>query len=263
MNDLNTILEDVKQEGDTNPFKDLNEEKETPSESPTEKKEPEENAEKEEPKEGEKDNTPKEEEDVPFHKHPRWIERESELKELREREETTIRELSELKSFKQEVSQRLDTSNKDVPDWFQELYGDNEVAYRKYEEHEKVRTSEIERNILEKQEISRRQLDEEGKRWNKWVDDEIGKLHNEGKQFDRNELIKTMLEYKPTDENNNFDFKAGYKIYEAMKTKEIDPAKSQARKEIADTTMKNTSGEKKVKDFLTQADLRNKSWNQL
>ena len=245
---IEEILADVKQEG-ADPFANL--EKETPSDSPTEK-EPKDEEGKDKPKEG--DNTP--EDNLPFHKHPRWIERENELKELREREEATARELQELKETRKEPS---DTK---VPEWFQELYGDNEVAYRKYEEHEQARTEEIKAKVIQEQQQQYQNSVAETQKWNKWVNDEIGKLETEGKQFDKNELINTMLAYRPTDENNNFDFQAGYKIYEALKSK-VDPEKSHARKQLADATTATFKGEKKVQDYQTPETLRGKSWHNL
>src|SRR3990167_10763179 len=99
MPEINEILADVQKEG-AEPFEDLV--KETPTDSPTDKK-PEEVKEEDKP------------EEIPFHKHPRWIERERELNELREREEQNARELAELKSFKDEVVKNTVVAEK-IPD---------------------------------------------------------------------------------------------------------------------------------------------------
>lgn len=251
MSEIDEALADVKQEGQ-DPFADV---VATPSDSPSEKK-----TEADKPEEG--TNTPHED-TVPFHKHPRWIERESELKTLRETEEAHAKEIAELRAIAETTQKKLEPTSTQIPDWFRELYGDNALAYQKYAEHEQVKEADIERRVLEKQSLAQQQAQEETKRWNKWVDDEIGKLEADGHTFDRNKLIKTMLEYKPTDENNNFDFKAGMKIYEALEGKG-DTERSQARKILADTTTKSSiKGEKRAKDFLTAEDLRNTSWSNL
>lgn len=239
------ILADVKQEG-SDPFAGMGE---TPSESLPEKKE-----------EGEEAPVVEEEKDenVPFHKHPRWIERENELSELRESNETTSRELEELKAMKETQSK----GDSEIPAWFSELYGENEKAWQKYNEHEQQRTEEIETRILTKQqEEAQKQVDETNK-WNKWVDSEVDRLKEDGHTFDRNKLIKVMLDYSPTDANNNLDFEKGIKIYEAMEG-EPDTAKSDARKVLADTATTTTKGEPAKKDYMTQADLRNRSWGSL
>lgn len=253
MSEVEKALADVKQEG-ADPFADMG--KDTPADPP-----PAETT-VDEPIQGEpkvEEPAASTEENIPFHKHPRWIEREQELKSLRETEEAHAKEIEELKAFREETK----SSNPTIPDWFRELYGDNEVAWNKYNEHEKVRTQEIETSVLQRQEEARKREADQATRWNKWVDDEIGKLQSDGKQFDRNKLIKTMLEYRPTDERGNFDFQKGYRIYEALEPKnEADPLKSQARKQLADIT-NSSKGEKKAKDYMTTADLRNKSWNSL
>lgn len=256
MEDINAILADVKVEGH-DPFDDM--EKETPPESPA-GNEPV----KKEPEGGE--NTP--DDNVPFHKHPRWIERENELKSLKEKEEENQRVIAELNSFKEEAQQKLQTiapKDANIPDWFVELYGDNATAWQKYEEHERKRELEIETNLLNRQEQARKQSQQEAEKWNGWVESEIAKLKDEGKEFDRNELIKTMLDYRPTDDKNNFDFKKGYAIYEALKGRSSaeDGARSQARKQIADTTVRSSPASKKSKDYMTTGELRKVSWGQL
>lgn len=243
-NNLDAILSDVKQEG-SDPFAAL---EETPADSAPEKEEVE-----EEEAEGVE---PVAEDNVPFHQHPRWVEREKELKELRERDEAMAAELAEIRAAK--------TSQEDteIPAWFSELYGDNVTAYQKYQEHEQSRTEEIKNQILTEQQTAAQKAQQETERWNKWVEDEISSLQAEGNTFDRNKLINTMLEYSPTDANNNLDFKKGMAIYKALEGKP-DTAKAEARKELADTATVTTKGEPAKKDYMTPAELRNKSWASL
>lgn len=244
------FLSDIKKEG-SDPFEMM--EKDTPEESTT-SKEPE----ADKPAEGV--NT--QDDNVPFHKHPRWIERENELKELRERDEATAKELAELKTLTAETSKRLEPTSA-IPEWFIELYGANEVAWRKYSEHDRAQRDEMKREVLAEQEATRQQQTQEAAHWNKWVDTEIDKLKEEGHTFDRNKLIKTMLDYRPTDEQGNFDFKRGIEIYKLNESKD-DPAKSQARKELADATTRSPgSGGSKKKDYMTAGDLRHRSWANL
>lgn len=249
---INEVLADVKQEG-SDPFASL--EKETPTVAPAET-EPKDEVKEEKPEEG--DNTP--EKELPFHKHPHWIKREEELRELREFKETVTPKLSEI----DEIKSRLPKMEKtEVPDWFKELYGDNEVAYQKYSEHHQKEVEEIEQSLIERQENQRQQSIKETQKWDKWVADQITGLKNEGKEFDENKLKKVMLDYSPTDSNNNLDFQKGYKIYEALETKVDNTEKSQARKQLADTAINTSKGEKEKKDYMTSNELRNKSWGQI
>lgn len=211
------------------------------------------------PEEHQEEETPAEgdvpaEDNLPFHKHPRWIERENELQEIREREEAMVAELAELKAQKS-------TGDEEIPPWFSELYGDNQVAWNKYSEHEQARTEEIEARIIARQQEAQTKEVQEAEHWNKWVESQIDELADTGKKFDRNKLIKVMLDYSPTDAQNNLDFDKGYAIYEALEGKP-DTARSEARKQLADTTTV-TKGETPKKDYLTPAELRNRSWGSL
>ena len=147
-----------------------------------------------------------------------------------------------------------------VPDWFRELYGDNEPAWIKYQEHEESIKREVAQGILHQQQEEAQRQAQETAKWSKWVEDEIGKLEAEGLKFDRNVLIKTMLDYRPTDEQGNFDFQKGYKIYEALNPEE--KPNLEARKSIADSTI-SKKGESPKKDYMTSAELRRKSWSAL
>lgn len=247
MNVLNKVLADVKTEGDNDPFANLGET--TPSESPTEKKQ-------EEVKPNQGDNT--DEDNTPFHKHPRWIERENELKTLKERDEVREREFADLK---EQTSQRLSDTN--IPDWFSTLYGDNQEAWEKYSEHDKAVREEMKKEILEAQEQQVQKAQEQQKYWDSWVDTEMTKLESKGYKFDRDELGQVMLKTRPTDDKGNLDFEAGYETYIARKGTTVNTQVSQARKQVADTVTKSSRGEPVKKDYMTSADLRNTSWSNL
>lgn len=239
MSTIEEILADVPKEGEEAPFKDT--EKDTPTDSPAEKKPEDENQYK------------------GFHEHPRWIQREKELEELKTREQENARVIAELSEFKEETAKRLQIDNP-IPDWFIELYGENQTAWKKYNDHEQLKEAAIEQRLLDRQEQQRQQKENEVSRWNSWVNSEINKLQTEGAVFDRNELIKVMIDYAPTTDNN-YDFHKGYKIYEVLKGKP-NTEHAEARKRLADITTK-VSGESEKKDYMTAADLRHRSWGNL
>lgn len=260
---LDEIFADVKKEG-SDPFEQLNKEIETPTESQPVKELKEEepvlgDTPKEDPEKPEENIDPSKEEDTPF--HIRWQKREEKLKADFD---------EKLEAYKRELKQTIEETTKsnedsDIPEWFTELYGDNKVAWEKYEQREAAREKEIEQRVLKAYETKQEEQVEQSKKWEKWVDDQVEILESEGKKFDRNELIKTVIDFRPTDEQGNFDLRKGYDIMMAVKGKQ-DETKTQAsiaRKTIADAATKKTSGDAPKKDYLTPADLRNKSWNQL
>lgn len=258
MTTVEEALADVKPEGDTDPFKDLDtkeadKEKETTTESLTEKK-----PEVEEPNQGK--NT--DDKQVPFHEHPRWKEREEELKRLRAFEQTASEKLAEFDKIKSAFDSKSGEKSS-IPDWFKHLYGENEVAWQAYSEHSKLEREEMKKELIAEQEARREESQKEEQRWNKWVEDGLEGLKTLGLEFDRNALLKTMLDNpEKVTREGNFDFNLGYKLYRELNP-DTTQANSQARKKIADTATKSSPAEKGSKDFMTSNELRNKSWNQL
>lgn len=253
-----TFLATVAKEGDQDPFAIL--EKETPAVSQTETK-PEEVKVEDKPQEGV--NTPVK--DVPFHQDPRWIRREEELKTLREQREADAKAIAELS----QKTDRITSEDSKPADWFKTLYGDNPEAWQKYQEHEKETEERIERNLIEKQEKVRKEAEEESQRWTDFNEKEFLRLESQGKKFNRNELKQILLDDAPTNlETGLLDFDKGYRILsdrkELEELKSNSPEKSQARKQLADTTTKSSStGEKPAKDYKTAAELRRTSWSAL
>lgn len=252
MNEENNGLADVKIEGE-NPFDGLGED--TPAESLPAK-------ESGEVKPDQGKNT---DEDLttPFHKHPRWIERENELRILKEKNEQYERDLEDLKQFREQTSQKLSPTDTKIPDWFVTLYGNNPEAWEKYSEHTKAEREEIKREVIEAQQQQIIEAQEQEKYWDNWVENEMSKLEAKGYKFDREELAQVMFKTKPTDAEGNFDFEAGYETYIARKGTNVNPQVSQARKQVADSITKSSRGEPAKKDYMTSAELRGKSWNQL
>src|SRR3990167_5222536 len=133
---------------DSSELEDLKDkEKETPAETPAEKK-PEEKETGEETAEEKVAREAKEQEEedkIPFHKHPRFkalVEEKNQYKEeLDKLREDVESKFSEIKESRSETVK--------IPSWFTELYGENEVAWEKYQEHDKETRAEIKRELRE------------------------------------------------------------------------------------------------------------------
>ena len=232
-----TKLDDIEKE----------EEIETPAESPAEKKE--------EDKE--------EEDDEPLHKNPRFkeiIDQKNEANKKAEKFEKELQDLREETESKFSEIKDSQSKTKNIPNWLTELYGENDVAWTKYQEQDKTSREEIKREIREefKQEEDNKKASV--KKWENRIEEQLKELEDEGEKFDRNEL-KKIMEEKPTyTQDGEFNFREKLELLKLKKSK--DPKKSKARKEIVDDDGKSKAepGDKK---WFTPEDMRGKGWDGL
>ena len=264
------FMAEVEKEGEEAFPEQDKKEKETPADPPTEEKPKEEDKETEKPpsSQGEeskeevetsKENT-ETEDNVPFHKHPRWKQMYEENKALRQ-DIDDIKGDAEKDKLQQEERQQSQT----IPSWFSAQYGDDSKTWNDYKTYELSRENRIKDDILKGQQEVVEKQQQEASKWTGWVDDQVTTLKDEGKKFDRNELLKLIGDIRPTDEQGNLDFHKGFEllqeresIAEAKKT-----IKTKAKKEVAAQTMDEGKGEAEKKDYTTSKELRNIGWTDL
>lgn len=248
MSEAENFFADIKREGMS--LDDM--EKETPSESQTEETKVEN---PEPPQEGA--NTP-DEKKMDFHEHPRFKELiEAKNKALAETEALKA-QVDELSKFKTEFDSWKQSTHSEtsVPDWFKSIYGDSPEAYSVYQQHERELIQQAKVEALKEIETSKAQLAAEEQAANKWLEDSIADLQNQGLKFERNKLLKIAYDYSPTDENGNLSLKKAYSIYEKLEAVE-NADKTDARKKLASVVAPDNNsvgGEKK--NYLTSDDIR-------
>lgn len=251
----NEILADVKKEGEGDPFAGLNKETDTPSDSPTDNNEGE-----VKPDRGDNTDPVK---DVPFHEHPRWKEREAELKELRQFQEEARERLQKLDELESRVKP---VDGEKIPQWFKNMYGDDPETWNDYVNARKEEKELWKRELLEEQEAERTRAEQETAYWTSWVDEQVNNLADAGVGFDPKrdsvELKNIMLKYRPTDEEDNLDFKAGWEILQIARAKQevATTKRTDEKKKVATLTTDRSRGETQRKDFVTNHDLQSKGW---
>jgi|GEM_PF-1580880 len=212
----------------------------------------------------ESDNTDDDnEKNLPFHKHPRF-------KQITDENNTLKGELEELKKGFSELKEnntKAVESKEDTqpPDWFVGIFGEDQERWKQFESYDNKRLKEIEDKVINSVSEKQKAQQEQVNQWEKWVDDEVQKLKDEGNEFDKNELIKTAIEYRPTDEKGNYDLGKALTIMNAMKAskkKPVNKKKIEARKKVADVSGTPPT-EDKPTDSYTSKDLRNSSWHEL
>ncbi len=224
------IVEEKKEGEDTTAKPVQAEEKETPTATPTEEK-------TEEKETGSEPKKQPDEENLPFHKHPRWIAQQQKLKEKDQ-------EIAELKAAQERIEARLQSSDKKVedeqpiaiPSWFQELYGSDDPekdqqVYRDYLAAEEARENERIERVKQSIAAEETQRSEREKADLEWVDNQIAAvregLSETDPKFEDNELLKVIKDYRPMKEENGElvpDFGAAYSILKALKSSGQAPA---------------------------------------
>lgn len=232
-------------------------ENDTPDSSPEET-----NSEEETPSHQGEEETPAvesntdDENTIPFHKHPAWLERKQQWDEKMAQKDREIQELREAVGRVAEAP--TPQSDVVIPEWFKGIYGDDQNAWNSYQADRVSERERIKQELLAEQTAQLRAKEEQVRRWEDYQNTSINRLRDEGKDFDRNELMDVMYKFRPTDEQGNFDFSKGYEILSSIKAAKHNPEKSKARKEIVDMTPSKPSLDTK-KDYATAEDFRGKS----
>lgn len=257
-----TKYTDIYEEGDfITEANQVDTDEKTPAESLPDKKSTSESEETEE----------KDEENLPFHKHPRW-------KKVQEEKERLASEVEELKAWKEKVNNDIvrEEQTATVPNWWKEQYGDDETSLSNYKQYlsnnekfeEKVIAKAVERIKSEQQAgVEAQQKAEE------YFESQFTELEDEGKQFDRNELKKFMVDFEKkhglpivyTEGKNKgyYNFKAAYDLMSELKT-DTKASTTQRKKEIASGSMvtKPSSQSDGIPVF-NRTDFRDGSWRDI
>jgi hypothetical protein len=190
------------------------------------------------------------------------------------REMREAREQAEQRAY--ELEQRLlalERGNEDIeqPEFLTDMIGENEEVARKYLEHEQSLKERIKAELIQDQIDAENKRQQEADRINKWRDDNYAMLekeHNVNFSKDenlKNELAKTLIEYSPTDDQGNLDFRKGWKILTDLKrvAASEQSQRTQIKKSIADATVTKDTSTKEDKRYLDTNDLRGKDWRSL
>jgi len=261
------VFAGVESEGEIiNDIADLEKEgKETLQESQTEKKPEDKKEEEEDAPQGETEeqkealkekNT---EDNLPFHKHPRF-------KALVEEKNAYKEKLEELERFKEETETKLKSfetkvESPEIPSWFVEIFGENPEAYAKYQEQNKADREAIKNEVIE--EIKKTSTAEEtalsdGK---KYIEDQVELLKEKGISFDRNSLMKAMNDDPIFDKDGNLDFMTKARLLELENKK--DPEKKTVIKNLISDDGAKGGEEQKPRTYKTPEQMRRMPWGSM
>ena len=256
---LNDLFAEVPKEGGNIDLTEL--EEETTPESQTETVEPKEDAPSQEGVEAEEAEAPKaedtpEEINIPFHKHPRWIQKQDEIQELR----------TQLEEFKaQSLQSPTATVKRGVPEHLQPVFGDNVEAYEAMEKEMNARA--ISAMESRQKEVDLRAKAEEAKNQEfvKWAETElsdigqaIGKNLNDPKSTVRNQILDICDKYGVVDSQGRPNFQKAHELHKQLYPNAVSRETLDEKKKIAAKTDGKTSAQgSDISNVITSSKLRN------
>lgn len=157
------------------------------------------------------------EEKTPFHKHPRWIKTQQELKEMRDK----------VSKFESERTK----STPELPSWWVKQYGDTQESKDRYGlvTQKDGELDWIKNSILSEIDNRTQAEQTQSKEGEEYVDTQLQELSDEGAKFDRNSLLKFMVDFQDEfgagsllDNEGNYDFRKSLKLMERLQEEQED-----------------------------------------
>ena len=163
------------------------------------------------------------------------------------------------------------SDSKEKSEFISTLVGDNEEVEEKWNKEKMSLKEELKREMVQEKLDAERQAQENKQKWIDWTNERLSEVEKEFKvdfkadESKKNALSKIMLEYTPTDNQGNLDYRKGMILLNQLeKAKEAEKSTStQAKKNLADATVSKETSVEKNKDYYTSADLKGKDWRSL
>lgn len=233
------IFADAKPEGDVienalNNIEDKSNAEKTAPESQPETKQVEEPS-----AEGEKNTLP---ENIPFHKHPRWIAQKRKEKELEARLAEFEKKFADVEPLlKQPQQERL-------PDWWARRYGETEdsvKAYREYQENTNQERERIKEEVVNAIKAEQENEKVEEKTAKEVIDSQLEEMKDEGLDFETPELMKFIIDFQKEygsgsllDAEGNYDLRKSLTLMQKLQPKAEDNS-TKIKKQVASNLMKS------------------------
>lgn len=204
------------------------------------------------------ENTP-DEKDIPFHKHPRWKQKQQEVEELKQ-------QVEELRTVKTQPEVPQSRDDEPLPQWVLGLGNGTETPelrswYKTYTESTKAERESLRQEVISEIKKEQEQKEKEVEKWNNWVEEESTRVLEGEKGITKNELLKAANDFQPVDANGNISFEKALQIVKMQKAQK--PDSSEQKKKIASTTTGGQRGTSQNRQVNTPHTLRNSDFYDL
>lgn len=201
--------------------------------------------------------------DVPFHKHPRWTQREKEWQDRFNEQEQ--RHQDDIKAVREEfaAARKDNKENIEIPGWF----GGTQEQWDEYRQWNDQQIKAAEDRALARLGETKSAEDKAVKEATDFMRSEITaiqsdtKLNPSGKPIDPNKLLKIVMDNDLVDSKGRWNYRAGMRFMNAGSTAAPVAPNTSDKKKIAGATTSDPKGEQKPKPFKTSDDFKSsKPW---
>lgn len=157
---------------------------------------------------------------VPFHKHPRWQKTQETLKQYEAR----------IADFEKKLAEK-DSQTVEPPEWWKKQYGDTPESKQRYQQvtSKDGELDWIKQSILKEIDQRTQANQSQTKEAEEYVETQLQELTDEGQKFDRNTLLKFMVDFQEEfgpgsllDAEGNYDFRKGLSLMQRLNPEQQD-----------------------------------------
>lgn len=204
-----------------------------------------------------------EDNNVPFHEHPRWKSREDEWNKRFNDQET--RHQDDLRKIREEfgTARQQNAANTNIPSWFN---GDQQ-SWDEYRAHEDKLLREAEERAYKRVSEAKSQEEKLVKEATEYMHAEISAIETDAtlnptnEKIDPNKLLKIVMDNDLIDSKGRWNYRAGWTILRAQLSSQATPPTGKDRKALAGATTSEAKAESKTASFKTAADFKkNRPW---
>lgn len=187
----------------------------------------------------------------PLHKDERFRRLIADKNRLKQERDEMLDRISRLEQT-QRAPERPQ-ANEPIPAWFANYFGTEAQAKEAWEHLKPADLNALKAEIRDDLRREQEAQTQSTQKWDRWVNDQVESLEEEGETFERNALLKVMDQYRPSDNEGNLDFRKGLEL---LRLKGEKPNQVEAKRKAAAMTGTAAKGsEPSKKNVVSRADI--------
>ncbi len=191
----------------------------------------------------------------PLHKDERFRRVIADRNRLRQERDEILERIQRLEENGKQPAQAQAQKSDSIPAWFANYFGTEAQAKEAWENLKPVDRDSLKAEIRDELRREQQAESQSTQKWDKWVNEQVETLEEEGETFERNALLKVMDQYRPSDAEGNLDFRKGLELLR-FKGEPKGEAIEAKRKAGALATATKTGSAPDKKNYVTPSDIK-------